>query len=286
LEIMACIIRIIFLVDPLAYYSIFTIHVRADLVSLSTPFSLCGVLLIAIYWGNILDNVGGYRRASRWLQDRLKVYLIAAGSVFVIMLALIFYDLSSPAQGVAALAVLVIMAIIFVLVALYFIINGFRVYKAMTVTNKKNDTAKLITRYVGSLGGSLLCVVVALIILSSVRENNGAVFGNNWNLYLWLFIVSLVVVLTFQPPVSTSSASNTPQDQDMTTVKSTSTGQSGSDSAPNTPKISHKKKSHKHKKEKKNEAKEEDEEHSTETAETDTVETETVETVETETVEV
>jgi len=224
-EIIACVIRLIFLIDPIAYYGIITVHVSSDLVSLSSPFSLCGVLLIAVYWGNILDKVGSYSRASRWLQERLKIYLIFAGIIFVVMLALVFYDLALPVQGAAALGVLVIMGIVFVLVALYFFFNGIRVYKAMTSmpatrSKKKNTTAQTITKYVGTLGGSLIGVVISLIILAIVRYSNEQIFGANWNLFLWMFLVSLIVVLTFQPPSAMTSTSNTPQAEDAPTVRS------------------------------------------------------------------
>jgi len=245
LEIVACLIRIVFLADPIAYYGILTVHVSSDLISLSSPFSLCGVLLIAIYWGNILDKVGSYSRASRWLQDRLKVYLIISGFIFGIMLLLVFYDLAQPVQGSASVGVVVIMAIVFVAVAFYFIINGVRVYKVMTHTptsgsSKKNATATLITKYIASLGGSLLCVVIALGVISTVRSNNGAIFGTNWNLYLWMFAVSLVVVLTFQPPAALNSTSNSGANpmEDVPTVKSGASDKSDKDKSDKSPSVS------------------------------------------------
>jgi hypothetical protein len=48
------VVRLIFLVDPFGFYSIFAIQYSAVILSLSSPFSLASVLLIAFYWCSIL----------------------------------------------------------------------------------------------------------------------------------------------------------------------------------------------------------------------------------------
>ncbi len=97
--------------------------------------------------GSILNKVGSYSRTSRWLQDRKRMYFIVAGGIFCVMLGLVFYDLSQPVQTSASEAVLILMVIIFFFVAFYFIISGYRVYKAITAaTNSgENATAQLVT---------------------------------------------------------------------------------------------------------------------------------------------
>ncbi len=60
--------------------------------------------------------------------------------------------------------------------------------------------------------------MISLGLLAGMRFNNAAIFAVSWNMYLWLFIVSLVVVLTFQPP-SPTVISNTKSSTDRSASK-------------------------------------------------------------------
>jgi hypothetical protein len=54
---------------------------------------------------------------------------------------------------------------------------------------------------IGILGATLFCVVIAVILLPSAGyKTNNTILGFQFNLYYWMFAVSLVVVLAFQPP--------------------------------------------------------------------------------------
>ncbi len=55
------------------------------------------------------------------------------------MIILVFYDFSQPVQGNASLAVLVIEALIFLVVAVHFIYNGFQVYRVLTATTRSGE---------------------------------------------------------------------------------------------------------------------------------------------------
>ncbi len=64
----------------------------------------------------------------------------------------------------------------------------------------------------------MLLVVLSLILVALLRFNDAAIFATTWNLYIWMFVNSLVVVLTFQapPPKATSNSLKHSSKQQLT----------------------------------------------------------------------
>jgi hypothetical protein len=218
LDLLASVIRLVFLIDPLGFWSILTIETSADVVSLSSPFSLASVLLIAFYWSNLIESFGGFSKANNWLQNKKKPYLITVTIVFVLLLGLCILDLVTPGQGLQSLLVLAVLGIVSFAIALFFIFNGIKILRVLygpttSLSVRKSGTAKKVTWLVGSLGFSLLGEVVALILLASPLNgsSNGAVIGTQFHLFVWMFTVSFIVVCAFQSPKAALDSSATGQ---------------------------------------------------------------------------
>lgn len=150
-------------------------------------------------------------------------------------------EAKTQSQGTVSLLVLVILAIVSLAVAIFFIFNGIKILKVLygtttSLSPKRTATAKRVIDFysiivchltvsqkvswlVGSLGVALLGVVIALILIASPARSasNGGTFGTSFHLYIWMFIVSFIVVWAFQPPRATVDSS--------TAAQGTTTGQ-------------------------------------------------------------
>jgi hypothetical protein len=208
LEIIANLVRIVYLVDPINFHGYFNHLATATLVNLSTPFTLTSTLLISFYWLEMLTRWSSNARKILQNITKLKIpFAITVVILFVLLLlGMITTGLNLPFPSLLTINTVVVF-IVAILVALFFIISGIRILRTLTSVkpeehSKRWKSLSRVTILLISCGASFIIFGIFLLLLDSELGQatiQGAVFCW-WMLFAMLDTIGLTQIIVFQLP--------------------------------------------------------------------------------------
>jgi len=212
MQIISSSFRIALSVCPNLFNTTYSSATSLTLTGLADAFMFSSVLLMAMYWSDMLNNFSQFRTGSvKFIQSHRRSYI-----AITIPLILIMWILSV----LAGVNIFVLMELLWVIVTLivsliygiYFSIIGYqilKVIKSMGSQTSKTDLYIQMNRVILSVGiSNLLYLLTTILILSpSGGYNPGDYLALVFLNFLCSWTISLSVVLSFQTKYATAQPS-------------------------------------------------------------------------------